>query len=790
MGYRRLLFAGVWLSLLAFPTAHYPFDQSPDDSPRIDTITPARGPIAGGTRLTAIGAGFATGATGVTIDGQPVDNLEVVSPAEVRFTTRPHVNGYAGIRVTTPAGSAFREYLYVPPRVRDIPVGGITTIAGTGKYLSEGRLATEAPIFAADFAFGPDGLIYFSEPANGVIRRITTDGRLEVYAGRGADFASGDIGDGGPARTATLVFPIALTFDAQGALLIGDTFNHRIRRVDPVTRVITTIAGSGPVGSCCLPSGTGFAGDGGPATEARLNQPSSMDFDSAGNLYVLDTLNYRVRRIAPDGVITSVAGSGERGATGDNGPALAARINPWTNADNGVIRVDGQDRVVLNDILNNRIRQIDLASGLISTAVGGGTQPEGSTALQLRLASTLGLAIDRNGDYIIGDSSRLRRITTQGQVTSIFGQPQSGWSPDGTPLSAGRLTNIGRLRTDDRGRVWFLEFINKSLRRLDPATGTVTTVAGLAPEWLGQSGDPLELMVSTIGTLQASPDGGLIFGSDPRLIKLEANGTLRLLAGGDQLCPICPRGEAVPATAAGFNSNAVALGSDGSVYGAARGIKRLRPDGMVELVTQPNHGYSGDGGPASEASLDNPYGMTFDRDGNLYISDTYNHRVRRIDGRTGIISTVAGIAPPHAPDVMVPQAAGGDGGPALAATFSGPQTLAFDADGRLYVSDTGNTIRRFVVGGNIETVASSCSGPLATDALHSVHALCADGIRRIDGVGRTTLVARLGPGGMGGDGGPADSAPRGFISGMAFTADGNLAIADSGNRRIRLIRLR
>jgi sugar lactone lactonase YvrE len=316
-------------------------------------------------------------------------------------------------------------------------------------------------------------------------------------------------GDGGAAEKALLNGPFDLCFDRVGNLYFSDTFNNRIRKVD-TSGVINTVAGNGD---------KGFSGDGGPATGAALNEPYGVVVDAAGNLYIADRLNRRVRRIdAASGIVTTVAGDGEAAYGGDGGPAARAGIvEP-----NGLAFSPDEQLLYITDVADNRVRVVDLAAATITTFAGTG-------------------AAEHSGDG------------GQAVAAGTFGA---------------RAVKVG---TD--GTIYVLERQGSSLRAVDPQTGIITTVAGTTAR-----------------------------------------------------------------------------------------------------------GYAGDGGPALAAVFDAPKEMAIERDGGLLIVDTENHAIRRIDRRSGIVTNLAGGR----------QGPGGDGGPAELAGLDRPHGAVVGPDGAIYIGDTNN----------------------------------------------------------------------------------------------------
>ncbi len=331
----------------------------------------------------------------------------------------------------------------------------VTTFAGTGTkgFSGDGGPADKAELNNVfGVARGPDGFLYICDMDNARVRRVGPDGKIETYAGNGV---RGRQGDGGPADKASLNMPYELAWDPAGHLFIVELANHGVRRVDAKTRIITTIAGTGKAG---------FSGDGGPATEAQFNQPHSLAFDPAGDLYVCDIMNHRVRKIdmktglistwsgtgeaktAPDGspitgaslngpralafgadgkcylalregnalllldpkanTLKRVAGTGKSGFTGNGGPALDARL-----AGPKAVGLDAEGNVYLADTESHSIRYLDVKKGTLEVLVGNGKKgdgPDGNDPLNCQLARPHGVFVDKDGSVFIGDSETHR----------------------------------------------------------------------------------------------------------------------------------------------------------------------------------------------------------------------------------------------------------------------------------------------------------------------------------------------------------------------------------------------
>ncbi len=758
-------------------------------APQISSLDPTQGPVAGGTTVVIRGSGFVPAGTGtpgtrVLFGTTEAAAIQVVSTTDLRVTTPEHANGFVAVAVTTSAGTAVAEFLFVPPTLASLTRGEITTVAGIGKFLAEGRLARDAPVGAADVMVDSAGDVYLSESDYGVIRRIGADGIIRRHAGIGADYAAGDIGDGGPATDATLVFPKGVAVGPDGHIYIADAFNHRIRRIDRSTGTISTVAGSGPVGSCCDGS---FAGDGGPALAARFNQPNQVAWDPAGNLYVLDTINHRVRRVATDGTVSTVAGTGVSGIEGDGGQATQAQIHVSANADSGSMKIDRQGNIYLTETNHQRIRKIEAATGIIRTVVGGGTEDGDGVAGTQASVFPRGIALDSADRLLFSDSTRIRRLESDGTVSTIFGTREAGFSPDGTGPGEGRLTSVDRFTVDGADSIVFIEAGSGRVRRIDAHTRQLSTLAGIGPALFGENGPGIAAELINPRQLAVMADDSIIIGGNTILRRLRPDGVLMSIGGGG----IIPQGQPPgvrPAVGTPMDAFGVAIDVAGTIFTAGENeFGRIRPDGVYVRDSNGQYGFTGDGGLAQFASVDTPASVILDAAGNRYIADTYNHRIRRVDAITGIITTVAGNAAPHPPTVLYPEISSGDGGPATEAHLPVPNFIVFNAAGDLIVADT-DRLRRIDDQGIISTHVSGVSGPFARDAKGTVYCFSSGQLLRIDGRERTTLLATVGGGEIAGDGKPAAQAQIGFVGGMAIDSHGNVFLADSGNRRVRAIK--
>lgn len=331
---------------------------------------------------------------------------------------------------------------------------------------------------------------------------------------------------------------------------------------------ITTIAGNG------IASGSG---DGGPATQATLNTPASIAIDTAGNVYVADAFNHRVRRITPDGTITALVGTGQAGFDGDGAQAIDARLRSPLG-----VAVDGSGTLYIADTYNHRIRKV-APDGVISTIAGTGASGfggDGGPGTAAMLSYPTGIAVASDGTLYIADTRnhRVRKLATDGTITTVAGTGAAGYNGDGGPAALARLNSPRDVAVSRDGTLYIVDRENRRIRRVD-ADSIITTVAGTGSSGFnGYRGEAIE------ATLRA-----------PYGIAVDAQGNLYI--------------------ADTFNHR----------------VRKVTPDGSIFTVAGSDRfGFSGDGWGAGFAALHYPLSVAVDIAGNLYIADSHNHRIRKV----------------------------------------------------------------------------------------------------------------------------------------------------------------
>ncbi len=667
----------------------------------------------------------------------------------------------------------------------------ISTVAGAGRIvnLGDGGPAVEAQFYSPDgVAVDGAGNLYIADTEGNHIRKVDpTTGTITTIAGTGE---GGFSGDGGPATLAQLNYPSGVAVDGAGNLYLADQYNHRIRKVDS-TGTITTIAGTGE---------GGFSWEDSPASQAKLYNPSGVAMDAAGNLYIADQFSHSIRKVdATTKTITTIAGTRVYGSGGDGGPATQAHLfSPHE------VAVDGAGNVYIADTSNRRIRKVDATTGMIATIAGTGVDGfggDGGPATLAQLSWPTGVAVDSAGNVYITDrnSHRIRKVdATTKTITTIGGTGELGFSGDGGPASQAHLYDPLGVAVDGAGNLYIADSTNSRIRKINATTGTIATIAGRTfsgdggPASQAQLYHPLGVAVDGAGNLYIADF------LNNRIRKVDSIGTITTIAGTGESGF---SGDAGPATLAQlYHPLGVAVdGADNLYIADARNhrIRKVDSTGTITTIAGTGEsGFSGDAGPATLAQLYGPSIVAVDGADNLYIADARNHRIRKVDS-TGMIETIAGTGV---------RGFGGVGEPATQTRFDYPRGVAVDGAGNIYITDQYNhRIRKVDSTGTITTIAgtgqrgfSGDEGPATQAQLSYPSGMALDGagniyipdtvnhrIRKVDSTGTITTIAGTGQRGFSGDEGPATQAQLNNPRGVAVDGAGNIYIADQHNHRIR-----
>jgi sugar lactone lactonase YvrE len=643
------------------------------------------------------------------------------------------------------------------------PDGSLLTVAGLGagsrtltQLLAGGNLASNMS-FAVMRGMAEDsqGSLYISDAAGGRVYRFAADGTISTFAGGGANLP-GPASDGGPATASVVASPRGLVFDSKGNLDIAEVYCNCIRQVTPAGMIATLytlpasttqgrfrnieglaidshdnlyftewfgnlvvkVAPDGSSATVLAGTGTaGFSGDGGPATAAQLNGPSGVAIDAAGNLYVADTMNNRIRMIAANGTITTLAGTGTCGFSGDGAAGSAAQLCLPAQ-----VMFDATGGLLIADYGNRRVRRL-ASGGTLSTVAGNGvadpatlaqgTGGNGGPEIHATFNSIGGIAFDPAGNLYVSESQGevIRKIAPNGTVSTIAGTGQSGYSGDGGPALQANFFSPGPISVGPDGALYVISGDSR-IRKITP-DGNINLVAGVGTgtgvnRAQGDGGPAVNATLNEPGQVAFDQQGNIYIAdsSNARVRKVDKNGIISTVAG--------------PGQPGVDYYNAVAVDRQGNLYVAwthappgtvSATVNRVNSDGSLTAVAgtgQPCTGgpgqFTGDGLPALQVRLCAVIGLTVDSSGLLNLSEGGYSLLLRI-AADGTIQRVAGNTSAVYP---------GDGGLATLANLQGgqgfsPQTSAFDPSGNLYLSEAGLNIIRQVTPKSYQVIAAPAS---------------------------------------------------------------------------------
>jgi len=699
---------------------------------------------------------------------------------------------------------ASQSFALVP---ETLGVGEITTLVGSDRAFGDGGPALQASLNAPKaMIFDKAGNLIIADTNNHRVRKINlTTGEITTIAGIGT---AGFTGDGEPAARTKLNFPNGLAIDERGNIFISDSGNHRIRRVDVDSSVITTVAGNGEMGQ---------DKDNVLATQTSLTNPFSLAIDKLGNIYVLQLESFRVRRIdSSSRMITTFAGNGRAGVSRDGEIAASTSIIPVA------INVDNQNNLLIvetsaepkfdNILLSNRVRQVNTQTGVLSTIAGNGCNPfrslsctsiEGEIATKTSLIFPLNVTVDELGNLFIIDDTQVKMVSAStGAITTIAGNGEKQLKADnGDGGTAKQATLFPFALAARASELFILDSGYDQVRRVSLDTNTIDSIAGVGIGD-GKTAKASKLNVPT-GLAVDSTNNLFIADTSHNLVrKVNATtGVITTIAGtgknnfnGDgKLAIDTDLSEPI----------FVAVDGKDNLFIVERTSRIRRLDNATKTITtlvgDGTAGFSGDNGKAILAKLNNPTSIVIDDIGNIFIADTANHRIRRVDNQTGNITTIAGNGM---------AAFSGDGGAATNASLDSPTGLAL-ANNTLFIVDNSNRVRSVSLSsGIISTFAGSGKigfkgdnktakkasfqfpKSLATDRESLFIADTGNNrIRAINlSTGVITTIAGDGVNAYAGDNGAATKASLSAPTNIAIDKVGNLFISDQKNNVVRVIK--
>ncbi len=604
----------------------------------------------------------------------------------------------------------------------------VTTVAGGGAPPVTSIAADNLVGLVTAVATDPAGAVYIG--AENCVFKIDSSGTMTRIAGTGR---AGFSGDGGAAVNAQLGQVYGLAFDGKGSLLIADSGASVIRRV--TGGVISTVPGSAiaaiglPIRAAIGPSGDifisdphanlvwkispagalsifagnsdfGYSGDGGPAKQASVGSPLGVTVDASGNVFIAQWA--AVRKVSPSGVITTVAGTGTVGESGDGGPAMQAQLFYATS-----VAVDSSGALYIAEA--QRIRKVS-TTGTITTVAGGGSASgplgDGGPATSATLLGPAGVAVTASGDLYIADNRRVRHVSAAGVIETIEGGGASFTGDGGSAISAQLYAPSG-IALDAAGGIYVAD--NGSRIRKFTSGGNIATIAGGPVD--GYSGDG---GAATAARMQLLALTGMAVDSASNLYVVE------------QLTSC---------------------------------VRKISPQGAIATVVGPGTGYGGDGGQATKAQMHFPNGLAIDGNGNLFIADSLNGLIRKVD-TTGKITAFAG---------------------SIFRPAGYPYAIAVDGVSRVYASDSFDSgVAQYSPTGAVTHIAPAIAGmlPMTVDSAGNIYGFSPGSLIRIAPDGSSTVIANFASG-FPVDGSSALDGAFDTPAGIAVDASGNIYIVDS-----------
>lgn len=529
----------------------------------------------------------------------------------------------------------------------------------------------------------------------------------------------------------------------------------------------------------------------GTGSAAEFYSPRGVATDSAGNIYVADSTNNAIRKITPAGVVTTLAGlAGVQGR--DDGTGTAARFtDPYS------LTVDSAGTVYVADTSNNMIRKITPA-GVVTTLAGNGEQGSADgTGKLATFREPRGVAVDSAGNVYVADymNNTVRKITAAGVVTTLAGKAGTAGSSDGTGTAA-TFKGLYGVAVDSAGNVFVADAGNRAIRKITPA-GVVTTFAGSMSASGTSDGTGTAARFSEPRGISADSSGNLYVAeySAHTIRKITSAGVVTTLAGSP---PQPGSTDATGSAARFYYPSSAAADSNGNVYVADTAnntIRKITSAGVVTTLAGLAGRTSSVDGTGTAARFEDPYAVAVDSSGNTYVADATDHTIRKVTA-AGVVSTFAGAAGSY----------GSTDGTASAARFRGPQGIAVDSSGTVYVADTGNSvIRKITAAGVVSTFAGAAGSNGSSDGTATAarfsdpNGVAVDGsgnvyvadtsnntIRKITSAGVVTTLAGS-PGQNGLTNGTGAAARFSVPFDVAADSAGNVYVCDHGNHAVRKI---